>query len=142
MIFQLTLLCLRSVRHGFAHAVFGTLLLCMSPNLGATTSATERSVSDAGMTEQQVMQSFTANPDTANSSSSSDKSRVEDRQKRLVMFMLGVPLLLLLLVTGGLGVAMGIYGKPVFVAHMLCAGLSMTLALAHAVVGIVWFYPF
>jgi len=48
----------------------------------------------------------------------------------------------LLLVTGGLGVAMGVYGKQVFVAHMICAGLSMTLAIAHAIVGIVWFYPF
>ena len=60
----------------------------------------------------------------------------------LVMFVLGVPLLFLLLTTGVLGIAMGVYGKPVFVAHMVCAGLSMTLAVAHAIVGLVWFYPF
>ncbi len=67
---------------------------------------------------------------------------ISDKTKYLVMFLMGVPLLLLLLATVVLGVAMGVYGKPVFVAHMVCAGLSMTLATAHAVVGLVWFYPF
>ena len=60
----------------------------------------------------------------------------------LVMFFLGVPLLILLIATVTLGIAMGVYGKQVFLPHMICAGLSMTLALGHAVVGIVWFYPF
>jgi hypothetical protein len=67
---------------------------------------------------------------------------VADKTKRLVMFVMGVPLLILLLATAALGVAMGIYGKQVYVPHMICAGLSLTLALGHAVVGIVWFYPF
>jgi len=67
---------------------------------------------------------------------------VPDQRKRLIMFLMGVPLLLLLIATAVLGVAMGVYGKPVFVAHMVCAGLSLTLAAAHAVVGLVWFYPF
>lgn len=67
---------------------------------------------------------------------------ISDGTKRLVMFFMGVPLLLLLVATTALGVAMGVYGKPVFVAHMVCAGLSVTLAAAHAVVGLVWFYPF
>ena len=67
---------------------------------------------------------------------------IEDKTKQIVMFMMGVPLLILLLATGALGIAMGVYGKQVFVAHMICAGLSMTLAVAHAIVGLVWFYPF
>lgn len=67
---------------------------------------------------------------------------IPEQKKRLIMFIMGVPLLLLLLATAGLGIAMGVYGKPVYVAHMVCAGLSLTLAMAHAVVGIVWFYPF
>ena len=67
---------------------------------------------------------------------------IEDETKRLVMFVMGFPLLLLIIATVALGVAMGVYGKPVFLAHMVCAGLSLTLALGHAVVGIVWFYPF
>ena len=64
------------------------------------------------------------------------------QQKHLTMFLLGVPLLVLLLITGGLGIAMGIYGKQVFVLHMISAGLTITLAFAHAIVGVVWFYPF
>jgi len=83
----------------------------------------------------QVIQAFT-------SQEKDDSASLEDQTKHLVMFVMGVPLLILLLVTGGLGIAMGVYGKQVFVAHMVCAGLSMTLAIAHAVVGVVWFYPF
>jgi hypothetical protein len=67
---------------------------------------------------------------------------IADQTKRQIMFLMGIPLLLLLIATAVLGIAMGVYGKQVFVAHMLCAGLSLTLAMAHAVVGVVWFYPF
>lgn len=69
-------------------------------------------------------------------------SELNDRNKRLIMFTLAVPLFILLLVTGGLGIATGVYGKKLFIPHMVCAGLTVTLALAHAIVGIVWFYPF
>ena len=72
----------------------------------------------------------------------SDIVTVDDKTKRIVMFSMGVPLLILLLATAALGVAMGVYGKPVFLAHLICAALSLTLAMAHAVAGIVWFYPF
>ena len=64
------------------------------------------------------------------------------QKKHLTMFLLGVPLLILLLITGALGIAMGIYGKQVFVLHMISAGLTITLAFAHAIVGVIWFYPF
>ena len=67
---------------------------------------------------------------------------IPDKKKRLIMFSMGVPLLIFILLTAGLGIAMGMYGKPVYVPHMICAGLSVTLAIAHAVVGIVWFFPF
>jgi len=67
---------------------------------------------------------------------------ITDKDKQRVMFLLGVVLITLVLTTGGLGIAMGLYGKPVFLAHMIFAGLTMTLAVAHAIVGIVWFYPF
>lgn len=85
----------------------------------------------------QVMRAFT---DTQ--SKDSDIIAIADQTKRQVMFFMGIPLILLLFATAALGVAMGVYGKQVFVSHMLCAGLSLTLALAHAVVGVVWFYPF
>ncbi len=64
------------------------------------------------------------------------------KDKHRIMFILGVVLLVLLLTTGGLGIAMVVYGKQVFVIHMVFAGLSMSLAVIHAIVGIVWFFPF
>ena len=67
---------------------------------------------------------------------------ITDKDRHRVMFLMGVVLIALVLTTGGLGIAMVVYGKPVFLAHMIFAGLSITLALAHAIVGIVWFYPF
>lgn len=72
----------------------------------------------------------------------SDIVSIPDKKKRLIMFLMGVPLLIFILLTAALGIAMGMYGKPVYVPHMVCAGLSVTLAIAHAIVGIVWFYPF
>lgn len=67
---------------------------------------------------------------------------ITDKEKQRIMFVLGVLLFVFVLITGGLGIAMGIYGKPVFLAHMIFAGLSVTLAVVHAIVGLVWFYPF
>jgi hypothetical protein len=67
---------------------------------------------------------------------------ITDKDKHRIMFLLGIVLIVLVLITGGLGIAMGVFGKPVFVPHMIFAGLSTTLALVHAIVGIVWFYPF
>ena len=64
------------------------------------------------------------------------------RTRHKVMFLLGIPLLILLLITATLGLATGLYGKQLFVLHMLFAGLSVTLAIVHAIVGLVWFFPF
>lgn len=72
----------------------------------------------------------------------SDIVAIKEQEKREIMFYMGIPLIIMLLITAGLGVAMVVYQKKVFVAHMVFAGLSLTLALAHAVVGTVWFYPF
>ncbi|WP_297448215.1 hypothetical protein [Ferrovum sp.] len=67
---------------------------------------------------------------------------VDDHKKKIIMFIMGGPLILMVLVTGVLGIGMGIYGKPWFVPHMIMAGLTMTLALVHAIVGVAWFFPF
>jgi len=67
---------------------------------------------------------------------------ISDKTKQRIMFLLGVALFTLVLITGGLGLAMGLYGKQVFVPHMVFAALSVTLAIVHAIVGLVWFYPF
>jgi len=71
-----------------------------------------------------------------------DANVLSDHKKHVIMFLLGVPLLILILITGALGVAMVVYGKQVFMLHMIFAGLTVTLALAHLVTGLVWFYPF
>ena len=68
--------------------------------------------------------------------------KISDQRKHFWLFVMGVMLLTLILLTATLGIMMGIYGKDVFVAHMLTAGLTVTLALAHAIAAIVWFNPF
>jgi len=71
-----------------------------------------------------------------------DGNVLSDHQKHVIMFLMGVPLIILVLITGALGIAMVVYGKPVYVMHMVFAGLTITLAIAHVIVGMVWFYPF
>lgn len=71
-----------------------------------------------------------------------DSNVLQDHKKHVIMFMMGIPLLLLILITAGLGIAMVVFGKQVYMLHMICAGLSVTLAVAHLVTGLVWFYPF
>ena len=119
---------------GFLHHLPTTILMCIAMVLlGNPIYAQE----EKAHSDEQIIQAF-----TSQETKDSELITINDQRKRLVMFVLGVPLLILVLVTGALGVAMGIYGKPVFVAHMICAGLSMTLALGHAIVGLVWFFPF
>ena len=125
--------------------LFGQMAMAVDvPDTGKSIKATDSSVdqsSNESVSGEQanvsVMQAF-------NSREVIDSKivTIEDETKRLIMFSLGVPLLLLLIATVILGVAMGVYGKQVFIPHMVCAGLSLTLAMGHAVVGIVWFYPF
>ncbi len=67
---------------------------------------------------------------------------VDDHGKHEIMFYMGIPLIILLLVTGGIGIAVGVYGKPLFMVHIILAGLTVTLAIAHVIVGIAWFNPF
>ena len=66
----------------------------------------------------------------------------EQKFQHEVMFYMGVTLLLLVFITAGLGIAMVMLGKEVFLQHMIFAGLTVFLAVAHSVVAIVWFFPF
>jgi hypothetical protein len=70
------------------------------------------------------------------------KNAVPLKEKQQIMFLMGVAVILMVIITGGLGLAMGVFGKPVFVAHMVFAAFSIVMAIAHAIVGLVWFYPF
>lgn len=134
----------------FLRSLFLTILLISFPvHSSADDEIVSAQVQAEGSQQSQIQQA-TGEQGSASviQSFASDKSakselvQIEDQTKRLVMFVMGVPLLILIFVTAALGVAMGVYGKQVFVPHMVCAGLSLTLALGHAVVGIVWFYPF
>lgn len=67
---------------------------------------------------------------------------LSDERKHQILFVMGVALLVLLGLTAYFGIALGIGGKDVFVPHMVSAGLTITLSLAHAVTAVVWFFPF
>lgn len=68
--------------------------------------------------------------------------KVELKKKHEILFFMGIGLLIGLLLTVTFGLGMVLDGKPWFLWHMLSAGFSVTLAIAHAVTSIIWFYPF
>jgi phosphopantetheinyl transferase len=115
----------------YAGIILAASLLMLSVN-PANAEETNQSEDSA-----QILQAF----NQQHSENEREKS-ITQKDKQRIMFLLGVALITLVLITGGLGIAMGLYGKPVFVAHMVFAGLSITLAIVHAIVGVVWFYPF
>jgi len=69
-------------------------------------------------------------------------NELTDEEKHKILFYMGITLLILLCTTAYLGVSMVVFNQEVFVKHMISAGLTVTLGLAHAVVAIVWFFPF
>ncbi len=71
-----------------------------------------------------------------------DREMFTEQEKHQILFYMGVLLLLLLILTVVFGVGMVLFEKPWFVGHMVSAGLTFTLALAHAVAATVWFFPF
>ena len=68
--------------------------------------------------------------------------KVKLKKKHEILFWMGIGLLVGLLLTVMFGMGMVLGGRPWFLWHMLAAGFSVTLALAHAVTSIIWFYPF
>jgi hypothetical protein len=112
-----------------------TLLLLLSFTLTPLVQAAETPRDVNGV---QVLEAF----DRQQADRVDSAAAIGDKKKHLIMFLLGIPLLILLLTTGAVGIAMGIFGKPLFLLHMILAGLTMTLALVHVIVGLVWFYPF
>lgn len=108
------------------------LLLSLALGAAVLARAADGAPTDTGA---QVLQSF----EKAAPAKVVDETQ---RTRHKVMFLLGVPLLVLLLITASLGLATGLFGKQLFVLHMLFAGLSVTLAIVHAIVGLVWFFPF
>lgn len=114
------------------HGLFLVLLLLA----GSARAEDPGSPAAESLPETQVMNAFTEQV----------KERtgvldVPERQKHLIMFIMGAALLVFLIVTVALGVAMALYGKRVFIPHMIFAGFSLTLAIVHSVVAVVWFFP-
>lgn len=123
----------RAMLAGLRHCGWLLLLCLWLPSV----QAVEYSAAAGGENAAAVMEAF-----KQQEAQTAEEKSAADHQKQVIMFAIGVPLLLLILITGALGIAMGVYGKPVFVLHTVFAGLTMTLALVHVVVGLVWFYPF
>ncbi|MEJ2565362.1 MAG: hypothetical protein P8164_05670 [Gammaproteobacteria bacterium] len=91
----------------------------------------------AGDNPAEVMQQFTK----ADHDDQTGVHKISDHRKQQIMFIMGIALLIFIVTTVSLGIAMVVFAKPVFVAHMIFAGFSLTLAVAHTIVAIVWFFP-
>jgi len=118
--------------------VAGATLILLITTFSTTAFSNAQTESDSvAESESQIMQNFTSQENVK-----SEIVTIGEKRKRQVMFAMGVPLLLFIIITVSLGIAMGVFGKDVYIAHMVFAGLSLTLALAHAIVGLVWFWPF
>ncbi len=73
---------------------------------------------------------------------SAEQELAEQQGQREILFIMGVLLLIGVFVTAGLGISMGVFAKEVFLAHMISAGFTVFLSVAHAVTAMVWFFPF
>lgn len=125
---------MRSLVGYFRPLVWCWLMLHML-SIPLAVAAEQSPAGPTGETPAQVMEAFTE------SDSERGKSNISDHRKQQIMFIMGITLLIFLITTVSLGVAMVVYAKPVFVAHMIFAGFSLTLAIAHSIVAIVWFFP-
>lgn len=124
---------MRSIVGSLKPLVWGWLLLYLlnSPLAFAAENAA------AGDNPAQVMQQFTK----SDNDDQTGVRKISDHRKQQIMFIMGIALLIFIVTTVALGIAMVVFAKPVFVAHMIFAGFSLTLAVAHTIVAIVWFFP-
>jgi len=116
-------------------------MFCLLPGQPAlaANAVSPAPTSETGKTSistEEVMQQFAGDDQEA------PERRIGAKRKHQILFLMGISLLILLFITGTLGVAMVAFDKEVFVAHMIFAGLSLTLATVHAVTSIVWFWPY
>ena len=113
------------------YVMTGLLFLC---TCGMAQADATRELPD--LQSAQVMDQFNQDGDLI-----APERAISTQRKHEILFWMGGALLLLIGVAVSFGVAMGVFGKDVFVWHVLSAGLATTLAIAHAVVAFVWFYP-
>ncbi len=113
------------------------LILTASGTAAAQASQTSRGPgkdSESGISVVESFETKQAPPDKA--------TAISAHEKGVIMFIMGIALLISVITTASLGLSMALHGKEVFVAHMIGAGVSVFLAIAHSVVAIVWFFPF
>ena len=84
----------------------------------------------------QILEQFSRQQPAARSTS------IAEHQRQVIMFTIGTVLLVLLIGTASVGIAVAVFGKPLFLVHMILAGLTVTMAIVHVIVGVVWFFPF
>jgi len=94
------------------------------------------SANTAVQSPESIMQEFAGDTEV------SDARKIETERKHQILFLMGISLLVLLFLTGTMGIAMVAFDKDVFVPHMILAGLSLTLASVHAATSIAWFWPY
>jgi len=115
-------------------------LLCVLPVSSAMAAGQDAASAMSSAANAQssgaVMQKFADDDEIA------PERRIEDKRKHQILFIMGISLLVLLFITGSLGVSMVAFDKEVFVPHMIFAGLSLTLAAVHAATSIAWFWPY
>jgi hypothetical protein len=85
----------------------------------------------------QILEEFGRPPQTA-----ARATTIAEHERQVIMFTIGTVLLILLISTASVGIAVAAFGKPLFLLHMILAGLTVTMALVHVIVGVVWFFPF
>jgi len=126
---------IQRIAKGLGRAILGGMLVTflVSPCVAATQSADGSQANGVRILEQFDQQQVKKVKNTG---------AISEHEKQVIIFSMGAPLAVLLLITGGLGIATGVYGKELYVAHMIFAGLTLTLAFAHVIVGLVWFFPF
>ncbi|MDX8398199.1 MAG: hypothetical protein R8K49_07775 [Mariprofundaceae bacterium] len=110
------------------------MLLCFGMFSSAAYATAVEGVSSIQQSAE-VMEQFNEDGELA------PERAISIKKKHQILFLMGSCLLILILVAASFGIAMGVFGKDVFVWHMLSAGLATTLAIAHAVTAFVWFYP-
>ncbi len=113
------------------------LFLLALPGVSVAQPPSESEVSEAPQEGGSVMRSFTEREQELG-----EAVKIADKTKHRILFFMGVTLLVLILITAGLGIRMAFYGHQLFIPHMLFAGSSVFLSIAHAVTAIVWFFPF
>ena len=111
------------------------LLMLWAMAMPLQVAAAPAAGNEVSQSAEAVMQQFAGDDEV------SPQRRIETERKHQILFLMGISLLVLLLVTGSLGIAMVAFGKDVFLPHMIFAGLSLTLAIVHSATAIAWFWP-